>query len=48
MSEVKLYKLIKQYRHLLTKQQEYTLKGQIKAGDLQGAYKGLVKTVKGE
>lgn len=35
------YKELKYYRHLLNKQQITTLKGQIKAGDVDGAMRGL-------
>lgn len=41
--EIKLYKLLKQYRYILNKQQYLTIKGQIKKGDYDGAYKGLKK-----
>lgn len=40
-----LYKLLKHYKYKLTKQQYLTIKGQIKKGDLAGAYKGIVKCV---
>ena len=43
--EIKLYKLLKQYRCKLNKQQYLTIKGQIKKGDLDGAYKGLKKCI---
>lgn len=36
---------LKNYRHLLTKQQIHTLKGQILAGDVDGALKGLNKII---
>ena len=39
-------KLIKEYRHLLTRQQVTTLNGQIKSGNEEGALKGLVKILK--
>ena len=39
-------KLIKEYRHLLTRQQVTTLNGQIKAGNEEGALKGLIKILK--
>ena len=39
-------KLIKEYRHLLTRQQVTTLNGQIKANNEEGALKGLKKTLK--
>jgi len=41
MNETQLYKLLKIKKHKLTKQQYLTIKGQIKKGDLLGAYKGL-------
>ena len=46
MNEITLYKLIKKYKNTLTKQQYLTIKGQIKKGDLIGAYKGLLRGVK--
>ena len=46
MSEIQLYKLLKYKKYQLTKQQYFTIKGQIKSGDLIGAYKGLTKGVK--
>ena len=39
-------KLIKEYRDLLTRQQVRTIIGQCKAGNEEGALKGLVKTLK--
>lgn len=39
-------KLIKKYRHLLTRQQVTTLNGQIKADNEEGALKGLEKILK--
>lgn len=39
-------KLIKEYRHLLTRQQVTTLNGQIKADNKEGALKGLEKILK--
>lgn len=41
--EIKLYKLLKQYKHRMTKQQYKTIKGQIKNGDYEGALKGINK-----
>lgn len=41
--EIKLYKILKQYRHRMTKQQYKTIKGQIKKGDYEGAMKGINK-----
>lgn len=35
------YKLLKECKGILTKQQYKTLKGQIKSGDIQGFRKGL-------
>ena len=39
-------KLIKEYRHLLTRQQVTILNGQIKADNEEGALKGLIKILK--
>lgn len=39
------FKLLKQYRYLLTKQQKRTLKGQILSGDINGFKKGLYKLI---
>ena len=39
-------KLIKEYRHLLTRQQVTTLNGQIKTDNEEGALKGLIKILK--
>lgn len=39
-------KLIKKYRKLLTRQQVNTLNGQIKAGNEEGALKGIKKILK--
>ena len=39
-------KLIKEYRELLTRQQVPTINGQIKAGNEDGALKGLKKILK--
>ena len=39
-------KLIKKYIHLLNRQQVKTLNGQIKAGNEEGALKGLIKILK--
>ena len=38
--------IIKEYRHLLTRQQVTTLNGQIKADNEEGALKGLKKILK--
>ncbi len=40
------YKLLKQYRYLLTRQQFLTLKGQLLKGDIEGFRKGLFKIAK--
>lgn len=40
------YKLLKQYRYLLTRQQFLTLKGQLIKGDIEGFRKGLFKLAK--
>lgn len=42
------YKILKKYKYKLTRQQVSTLKGQIKAGDLKGFYKGLKKLINKE
>ena len=39
--EMKLYKLLNKFKNKLNKQQYKTIKGQIKAGDLEGALRGL-------
>lgn len=39
--EIKLYKLLKKFRYKLNKQQYKTIKGQIKAGDFNGALRGM-------
>ena len=39
-------KLIKEYIHLLNRQQVKTLSGQIKIGNEEGALKGLIKILK--
>ena len=38
--------IIKEYRHLLTRQQVTTINGQVKAGNKEGALKGLIKIIK--
>ena len=38
--------IIKEYRHLLTRQQETTINGQVKAGNEEGALKGLIKILR--
>lgn len=40
------FKLLKEYKHLLTKQQYKTLKGQLLKGDIEGFRKGLFKIAK--
>lgn len=42
------YKILKRYKYQLTRQQVNTLKGQIKAGDIEGFYKGLKKILNKE
>lgn len=42
------YKILKKYKYKLTRQQVSTLKGQIKAGDIKGFYKGLKKLINKE
>ena len=39
-------KLIKEYIHLLNRQQVKVLNGQIKSGNEEGALKGLIKILK--
>lgn len=41
--EIKLYKLLKKYKWKMSRQRYTTIKGQIKKGDLIGAYKGINK-----
>ena len=45
--ELKLYKMLKRNKYKLTKLQYATIKGQIKAGDYEGALKGLYKLLGG-
>lgn len=40
------FKLLKDYKYRLTKQQYRTFKGQILAGDIEGFRKGLFKIMK--
>ena len=40
------YLLLKKYRNILTRQQLLTLKGQIKANDIEGFKKGLNKILR--
>ena len=35
--------IIKEYRHLLTRQQVTTINGQVKAGNEEGALKGILR-----
>ena len=46
--EIKLYKLLKHYKYRFTRQQYTTIKGQIKKGDLDGAYKGIKRCINNE
>ena len=39
-------KTLEEYKNILSKQQYKTLRGQIKAGDVLGAEKGLKKCIK--
>lgn len=39
------FKLLKEYKYLLTRQQKRTLKGQILSGDINGFKKGLYKLI---
>ena len=43
--EIRLYKLLQKYKWRFTRQQYSTIKGQIKKGDLDGAYKGIKKVL---
>ena len=45
MTQEKLYIILSKVKHKLNKQQYLTIKGQIKANDLLGAYKGIRKLV---
>ena len=45
MSEIKLYKILKQYKYRFTRQQYLTIKGQIKKGELDAAFKGIKKII---
>ena len=40
------FKLLKEYKYRLTKQQYRTLKGQLVSGDIQGFRKGLFNIIK--
>lgn len=46
MKDLRIHNEIKKYSGILTRQQIKTLHGQVKAGDKEGAYKGLVKILK--
>ena len=41
-----VFKILKIHKNQLTKQQYKTLKGQVRAGDTEGAIKGLNKLIK--
>ena len=43
MNDIELYIILKRVKYKLSKQQYNTIKGQIKKGDLVGAYKGITK-----
>lgn len=45
MSDIKLYIILKKVKYKISKQQYNTIKGQIKKGDLTGAYKGIINCV---
>ena len=47
MKESYLYDYLKKIKYKLNKQQYLTIKGQIKKGDLVGAYKGIKKILGG-
>ena len=46
MDESKAFELLRRSRNQLSKQQYKTISGQIKAGDTDGAIKGLEKIIK--
>ena len=46
MSENAFIKLLKEFNGVLTKQQIKTLRGQVLAGDISGAFKGLERIIK--
>lgn len=48
MDPIEAYRILKRYKYQLTRQQVNTLKGQIKAGDIEGFYKGLKKILNKE
>ena len=41
VKEKEMWKKLKQFRPYLTKQQYLTIKGQLKKGELDGAWKGM-------
>lgn len=43
---IEAFKILKQYKYRLTKQQYRTFKGQILAGDIEGFRKGLFNLMK--
>lgn len=43
--QVHLYKILKRNKYKLTRQQYLTIKGQIRAGDYEGALKGLNRLI---
>lgn len=43
----KFYKMLDKNKHRLTSQQYRTLKGQLKAGDVEGAMKGFNRIMRG-
>ena len=43
MNDIKLYILLKKVKYKLSRQQYLTIKGQIKKGKLDAAYKGINK-----
>ena len=45
MTKEKLFAILKNIKWKLTKQQYLTIKGQINANDMAGAYKGMKKLV---
>lgn len=44
--EIKLYKMLKKYKYRLSKQQHSTIKGLIRIGNYEGAYKGIMKILR--
>ena len=43
MTKERLYILLNQFKFKFTKQQYLTIKGQIRANDLDGAFRGIMK-----